>query len=92
MEFTKNFAECTTTILGSITSYFLKPFYYISELMLKLFGVIMEAVNLIRTLLNFLRIKLQAIFEYLIARLMNVLIPLQRMLIKLKIQQKKLLD
>ena len=92
MEFTQeNFAECTTIILGGITSYFVKPFYYISDLFVKLFGVIMNAVNTIRTLIQWLRMKVKKVFEYIIARLMNVLIPLQKMLIKLKDTAKKMI-
>ena len=92
MDFTQeNFTECTTLILGGITSYFVKPFYYISDLFVKLFGVIMNAVNMIRTLMHWLRMKMKKIFEYIIARLMNVLIPLQKMLIKLKDTAKKMI-
>lgn len=87
----ENFAECTTIILGGITSYFVKPFYFISDLLVKLFKVMMNSVNMIRTLIFWIRMKIKKMFEYVIARLMNVLIPMQKMLIKLKDSAKKMI-
>lgn len=80
----ENFMRCTTTILSSITAHFLKPFYYISDLLVRFFKTLMNSVNMIRIYILSLRIKLERIFQYLIARIVNVMIPLQNILIKLK--------
>lgn len=85
MEYTsENFVQCTTTILGSITAYFLKPFYFLSDLLVQFFQAIMNAVNMIRLYILSLRTKLESVFKYLVARIVNVMIPLQNILIKLK--------
>lgn len=85
LEFTsENFVHCTTHILSSIVSYFVTPFYFISKIF-TLFMLAMEKiVNGIRTLLFYLRSQLMKIFSYMVVRIFNVVIPLQRILIKIK--------
>ena len=80
----ENFVQCTTTILKKIVDHAMTPINYITNLMTNLYDSILNSVNMIRTFINFLRIKLRKIFEYLIARLYNVLVPLQNILIKVR--------
>lgn len=80
----KNFYECTTTILGAVVSFFVKPYYYMSDMMVNLMKEMMKSVNIIRLFMDWLRIKLNSIFSYLIARIVNIMVPLRVILIKLK--------
>ena len=48
------------------------------------YQVLMDAVNKVRLMMFYLRNKLKMIFEYMIARITNTLIPMQQMMIKLK--------
>ena len=85
MEFTtENFYKCTTTILGAVVSYFTKPYYYLSNMMVSLMKEIMKMVNVIRLFIDWLRIKLNSIFSYMVARIVNIMVPLRVILIKLK--------
>jgi len=80
----ENFIQCTTGILSQVINIFTKPLYYISDLLTQFFQVLMDTVNKVRLMMLYLRQKLTLIFEYMIARVMNTLIPMQQMLIKLK--------
>ena len=80
----ENFIQCTTSILSKVIEIFTKPIYYISDLLTQFYSVLMDAVNKIRLMMFYLRNKLKMIFEYMIARIMNTLIPMQQMMIKLK--------
>ena len=79
-----NFVQCTTRILTAITSHFFKPYYYISDIVSMLMKHILHAINMIRIYFYYLRNKLMKIIEYIIARLVNITIPLQILLIKIK--------
>ena len=76
-----NFVQCTTRILTAITSHFFKPYYYISDIVSMLMKHILHAINMIRIYFYYLRNKLMKIIEYIIARLVNITIPLQILLI-----------
>jgi hypothetical protein len=80
----ENFIQCTTSILSKIIDLFTKPLYYISDLLSQFFAVLMDTVNKVRMFMFVLRDKLKQIFEYMIARILNVMIPLQTMVIKMK--------
>ena len=64
-EFTsENFMQCTTQILTSIVSYFMQPFYYITDLIAKLVSVLQKAINSVRMVLFMLREALKKIMSY----------------------------
>ena len=81
---TENFTQCTTSILSKIIQVFTKPIYYISDLLSQFYMVLIDMVNKVRLFMFYLRDKLKKIFEYMIARILNVMIPLQTMVIKLR--------
>ena len=81
---TENFTQCTTSILSKIVQVFTKPIYYISDLLSQFYMVLIDMVNKVRLFMFYLRDKLKKIFEYMIARILNVMIPLQTMVIKLR--------
>lgn len=80
----ENFIQCTTSVLSKIVEYFTQPLYYMSDLLTQFFAILMDTVNKVRLFLLVLRDKLKKIFEYMIARVLNIMIPLQQMVIKMK--------
>lgn len=80
----ENFIQCTTNILTKVVQVFTKPIYYVSDLLSQFFAVLMDTVNKVRLFMFVLREKLKKIFEYIIARLVNTMIPMQQMIIKLR--------
>ena len=80
----ENFIQCTTGVLSKVVQFFTKPVNYLTDLLMQFYEVLIDMVNKVRMLLLFLRNKLKMIFEYMIARVLNVMIPLQQMLIKIK--------
>ena len=84
-EFTsENFTQCTTQILTSIVSYFMKPFYYMTDLIAQLMNGLQKSINAIRLVINSLRMKLKKIFSYFVGRIVNVMIPLRLILMKIR--------
>jgi hypothetical protein len=85
IEFTSdNFIQCTNTILGSIVGHFIKPFYYITERLVETVKNSNKSLDFIRVLAAGLRNKLNEIFSYLFSRIFNVMIPIQKIMIKFK--------
>ena len=85
MEFTsENFMQCTTQILTSVVSYFMKPLYFITGLVTKIVKVLEKAIGMIRWVLAYLKIQLNKMFSLVIARIVNVMVPVRIILIKLK--------
>jgi hypothetical protein len=80
----ENFINCTTSVLSKIVEYFTQPLYYISDLLSQFYVVILDTVNKVRVFLFYLRTKLTKIFEYMISRVLNVMVPVQLILIKMK--------
>jgi len=81
---TENFMQCTTQILSTIVSYFMQPFYYITKLFSKLMVVINKAIDMIRMVIFTIRMKLEKIMAYFVGRVVNVMIPLRKIVIKIK--------
>ena len=84
-EFTsENFMHCTQTILTSIIGMFLQPIYFMISIVSDLFKEIMNAVNMLRTVIAYIRNRIAMIVSDIFARIFNILIPIQVVLIKLK--------
>ena len=91
MEFTgDNFKQCTNIILGSIVGHFIKPFYYITERLVDSVKNFNVSFDFLRVLIAGLKNKLNKILSYIYARLFNVIIPLQKIMIKFKDLLKKI--
>ena len=73
-----NFAECTQGILQKITGYFLLPIDLFVKSVHGIFNMLTEALNTIRKMLNLIRVKVKAISEDIMGKLLNVMIPLQK--------------
>ena len=84
-----NFTSCTTNILSNITQHFLQPVYNITNYLMDAINEIADSFNYLRTFKLNLRNKLGSIFSYIFARILNVTIPLQKIMIELKDTLKK---
>ena len=85
----ENFTKCTVGILSEIVQYFTYPLYYLSDLVSNFYLMLMKVVQSFRTLAFYLRMQVMKMIEYIVARIYNVMIPVQRMFIKLKDTLKK---
>ena len=84
-EFTsEKFMQCTTQILSSIVSYFMQPYYFITNLVAKIVQVLQKAVDAIRFVLEYLRFQLNRMFTIVIGRIVNVMVPVRIILTKIK--------
>ena len=79
-----NFAACTTTILASVVSFFLKPVYFVTSIVVNLFGELGKAVNAVRGIMAYIRTQIDAISKQILLRIFGTLVPIQKALIKMK--------
>ena len=85
----ENFTKCTVGILSEVVQYFTYPLYYLSDIVSNFYLMLMKVVQSFRTLAFYLRMQVMKMIEYIVARIYNVMIPVQRMFIKLKDTLKK---
>ena len=84
-EFTaSNFNFCIQSILSSIMGYFLQPIYYAISLITDLYKELMESINAIRHIIAYIRIRIKNITSDIMAKIFNILLPIQVILVKLK--------
>ena len=84
-----NFTKCTIGILGEVVQYFTAPLYFLTNMTSKFYMMLMNVVQAFRTMSYYLRMKVMKMIGYMVARIYNVMIPVQRMFIKLKDTLKK---
>jgi hypothetical protein len=80
----KNFAECTQTILSNMTGYMVEPLTFIIKSVNLVVNSIKNVLNYIRVMFYKVRTFFQTMAEELMGRLMNIMIPLQQIIINLK--------
>ena len=78
----ENFTKCTVGILSEVVQYFTSPLYYLSDMVSNFYLMLMKVVQAFRSLAFYLRMKVMKIIEYMVARIYNVMIPVQRLFIK----------
>lgn len=84
-EFTaNNFTNCIQSILSDIIGIFTAPFYYLINVFSEVLSIISEAIQGIRKFLDSLRNAFISTASEVMDRILNVLIPLQLILIKVK--------
>ena len=84
-EFTAdNFAKCTTDILSQVVSFFLKPVYMVTSLVVNLFGELGNAVNGVRGIVAYIRIQIDLIAKHIMLRIFGTMVPIQKVIIKMK--------
>jgi len=78
-----NFQFCVQNILTNITGYALEPFQYMMKALTQIFTAISEAIQSIRDMLNKLRNNFKEFAQDVLSRILNIIIPIQKMLISL---------
>jgi hypothetical protein len=78
-----NFQFCVQNILTNITGYALEPFQFMIKSLTNVFAGISEAIQQIREIINRLRNSLREFSEDVLGRILNVMIPIQKMFIAL---------
>lgn len=84
-EFTKqNFVYCTQNILKSISGNALQPISFITSSSTKILNYIKDAINDSRAMTNKIRNFFITVVKEIMGRLLNVIIPIQEIIIKFK--------
>lgn len=85
MDYTnKNFAQCVNKILADIVHHFVQPLYYLTDSVTVVFKKLAGTVQIIRKLMAYIREQFKKIVQFLIGKILNVFIPVQKLVIKLK--------
>lgn len=77
----QNFESCTQGILKEITGFFFIPINLFVDFLNKIFTAIKAAINKIREIFNLLRERVKKIAEEIMGKILNVMIPLQKVII-----------
>lgn len=80
----QNFNYCSQNILKGITGYAVEPLTFVTKNITKVVNYIKEAINDIRALTNRTRNFFITVVQEIMGRLLNVIIPLQQIIIKFK--------
>ena len=80
----ENFTYCVSGVLNKIIHYFTLPVYYSTQTVTAFFMVLAKIINMLRVLIDWLRMKVMKIFEMIFSRMLNAFIPIQIIFIKLK--------
>lgn len=85
VEFTgNNFNFCIQDILQKITGFMVQPFDFMVSFLSQIFDQFNKAINIIRNFFSGLRNKFSFITENILSRILNMLIPMQQMMIALE--------
>jgi len=80
----QNFNYCAQNILKGITGFAVEPLTFITKTLTKLVNYIKEAINDIRAITSKVRTFFITVVQEIMGRLLNVMIPLQQIIIKFK--------
>jgi len=80
----QNFNYCTQNILSNITGYSVQPLTYITNILQSIANMIKESIQKIRAMFDKVRSSMQAVSQEIMGRLINVMIPLQEIIISFK--------
>lgn len=84
-DFTKeNFDYCTQNIVKGVTGNAVQPLTFITNMLNTVFDNIKNSLNVIREMINKIRLNLQAVAQEIMGRIINITIPLQQIIIGLK--------
>jgi len=78
-----NFQYCVQNILTNITGYALEPFQFMINSLTKVFSSVSTAIQQIREITNKLRNNIKIFAQDILSRILNVMIPIQKMFIAL---------
>ena len=79
-----NFSSCIHTILQDIVGVFLAPIYYLVKVLSDTINIAEDSVQTIRDLANTMRNAVSSVSSEIMGRLLNILIPLQAIIMKVK--------
>ena len=80
----KNFSMCLNNILANIVQYFIEPIYYSSGLITDMFSNLANSLNIFRYIVAKFRGSVAKIWDHIFNTLNLVVIPIQKMVVKLK--------
>lgn len=80
----ENFAQCGQTVLQNLAAYAVLPLQYILHMLTQIFVLLAKAIASIRELFNKLRNNIKTIVEDIMGRLLNIVVPLQRIFVAVK--------
>jgi len=79
----ENFQFCIQNILTNITGYALNPFHFMIDSLVKIFTEFANSIQNIRESINRIRNNFREFAENILSRVLNVMIPIQKMFIAL---------
>lgn len=79
-----NFAECGQTITKNLSSYALQPFQYLMLVITSAFKQISNSINSTRAAFNTVRVGMSDVGKNVMGRSLNILSPIQQMMIAIK--------
>jgi hypothetical protein len=77
----ENFQYCVQSILTNVTGYALEPFQYVLSSITNVFKDLMNSLQQIRDVFNKLRNNFKTFAEDVLNRVLNIIVPLQQMII-----------
>jgi len=80
----KNFAAAVQNIIADIIGYFLAPFYYVIHLILDSLKELAQSVQVIRNVIYNIRTSVESVVKDISSRTLNILIPLQFIIVKIR--------
>jgi hypothetical protein len=80
----QNFTYCTQNILSSITGAAVEPLTFITNMLQSVADSIKNSIQAIRDMFNKIRTSMQAVSQEIMGRVINVMIPLQNIIIAFK--------
>lgn len=80
----ENFTYCVQNILKSITGYAVQPLTYITSILQSLYLEILKQIQGVRDMINNVRNSMSALAKEVMGRIMNMMIPLQQIIIGMK--------
>ena len=80
----ENFNACLFNVLGSIVGKFTRPVYFLTNGITEFFQTLVNMVNAIRGVMDYIRTKIMAMIMTIMERFINVIMPIQLLVLKLK--------
>ena len=80
----QNFQQCLNNIQSGLAGDALEPITFVTNVMSNMLNKITEAINSIRAMFDKVRTFFETVTKEIMGRIMNVMIPLQRIIISVK--------
>lgn len=80
----ENFNYCTQKILSSITGFAVEPITFMTHLLYNIANIIREAIQSIRSMFDKIRVNIQSVTQEIMGRLLNIMVPLQQIIISFR--------